>query len=150
MRHIYRRLAATTLAVVWGMAISQPSVGRDSATVAKEATNEVAIELAECAAYYTIAAAAIDVSLAPEPERELRVAQTKQAAVAALRASEQLTSTRVAAAQMDLAWETMIRQMERKWENFSIVAEKYMWSCKDRIAAEPQAQLVLPSLIVAR
>jgi thiamine kinase-like enzyme len=117
------------------MAISQPSVGRDSAAVAKEATNAVAIELAKCAAYYTIAAAAIDVSFAPEAERELRVVQTKQAAVAALRASEQLTSTRVAAAQMDLAWETMIRQMDRKWENFAIVAEKYMSSCKDRIEA---------------
>ena len=135
MRRIYQLLAATTLVVVGGTANSQPSVAAAPVVAVKEATSEVAFELAECAAYYTIAAAAIDVSLAPGPDRELRVAEAKRLAVAALRESEQLTSNQLAAARMDLAWETMIRQMDRKWENFSVVTDKYDRSCEDRMAA---------------
>ena len=133
MRRIYQLLAATTLVVVGATANSA-----DPVVAVKEATSEVAFELAECAAYYTIAAAASDVSLAPGPDRELRVAEAKRLAVAALRESEQLTSNQLAAARMDLAWKTMIRQMDRKWENFPVVTDKYNRSCEDRMAAVPK------------
>ncbi len=132
----HQLLAATRLAVAAGIAISQPCFARDSVVAAKEATSEVAFELAECAAYYTIAAAAIDVSLAPGNEKkESRASQAKTAAIAALHESEQLTSIDVATARMNLAWRTMIREMDGRSENVSIIAEKYAVPCTDRLAA---------------
>ena len=131
----HQLLAATPLAVAAGIAISQPCFARDSVVDAKEATSEVAFELAECAAYYTIAAAAIDVSLAPGIEKESPASQAKTAAIAALHESEQLTSIDVAVARMNLAWRTMIREMDGRSENVSIIAEKYAVPCTDRLAA---------------
>jgi hypothetical protein len=131
----HQLLAATPLAVAAGIAISQPCFARESVVAAKEATSEVAFELAECAAYYTIAAAAIDVSLAPGNEKESHASQARIAAIAALHESEQLTSIDVAAARMNFAWRTMIREMDGKSENVSIIARKYGVPCTDRLAA---------------
>jgi hypothetical protein len=36
---------------------------------------------------------------------------------------------------MDLSAQTTTRQMAGSWENFSIIAAKYMWPCKDRVEA---------------
>ena len=127
------RVAAILIA--GAMAVSGSGFARDSVAVAKEVSSEVAAELAECAAYYAVAAAATEASFAPSPERDEIVTGAKKAEEAAIVASAQLTSQKIAAARVSLSVQTLTHQMEGSWENFSIVAAKYAWPCKDRVEA---------------
>jgi len=128
-------LAAVALLFEAALTAPMPAAARDPTIVAKEAASEVAFELAECAAYYAIAGAAAEASLAHGPERDAIVAGTRKSGDVAFNASVQLTSQKVAAARLDLSIQTMTRQMEGSWENFSIIGAKYMWPCKDRVEA---------------
>jgi len=108
--------------------------GRELAEAVQDAKDEVAGELARCAAYYAIAAAMISVSDAPGPDlRDKGIAQTKQAAETAIGMAAQMSSPAIAAARMDLARQTMQREMKNDWGNFSLIQVKYMWSCKDLV-----------------
>jgi hypothetical protein len=96
------RVAAILIAGT--MAVSGSGFARDPVAVAKEASIEVAAEIAQCAAYYAVAAAATEASLAPGPERDEIVAGAKKAEEAAIVAFAQLTSQ----------WEQIGRARESK------------------------------------
>ena len=112
---------AVALIATCSITLPQVCIARDPAVVAKEAANEVGFELAECAAYYVIGAAATEASLPPGSKRDAMVAEEKRIGETALDASARLTSQAVAGA--------------RKWENYSIILAKYMYPCKDRVEA---------------
>ena len=123
------------VAVVGAIAISGPSFARDPAAVAREATNEVASELAECAAFYAIAAAGMEATIAPDQERYNVVASLKKSAETAIGVSVKLTDPKIAAERINLARQTITRQMQSTWENLSIIVARYKEPCKDRVEA---------------
>jgi len=115
--------------------VCSPSFARDPAVVAKEATSEVAAELAACAAYYTIVAAGAELSLPPGKQRDDAVVAFKTSANSALVTSAQLTNPKVAEARMTLSMQSMMRQLDGNNENFSIIGVQYMLPCKDLLEA---------------
>jgi hypothetical protein len=83
----------------------------------------------------TIVAAGADISLAPGKQRDDAVASFKKSAQTAFEMSVQLTNQKIAEARMNLAMQSMMRQLDGKGENFSIIGVEYMLPCKDRVEA---------------
>lgn len=96
------------------------------------------MELAQCAAFYAIAAAGVEASIAPDQERDDVVASLKKSAETAIGLSVQLTNPKIAAERINLARQKMTRQMEGSWENLSSIVAQYKGPCKDRVEAPDQ------------
>ena len=123
----------TAAVVVAAALLCLPGIGsgREPGDATQDARDEVAAELSQCAAYYVLVAAKIEASDFPGPARNRGVAQAKRASEIAIGMAAQLNSAEVATARMELAKQTMQREMKNDWANFSLTAVRYMRSCKD-------------------
>jgi hypothetical protein len=132
----------TAVVVVAAALLCLPGIGsgQEPGDATQDARDNVAAELSQCAAYYVLVAAKIEASDFPGPNRNKGVAQAKQASEIAIGMAAQLSSADVAAARMDLARQTMEREMKNDWGNFSLIAVRYLRSCKD-IVERPDERL---------
>ena len=133
----------TAVVVVAAAVLCLPGIGRgeDAGDATQGARDGVAAELSQCAAYYALVAAKIEASEFPGANRNKGVAQAKQASQIAIGMAAQLSSADVAAARMEVARQTMEREMKNDWGKFSLIAVRYMRSCKD-IVERPDERLV--------
>jgi hypothetical protein len=129
--------ALCTLSIAWLLAGSTVCAARDLLAVTEEAKDAVASELAECAAYYIIAAAASADASAPQELRDSATQGALQSANAALEASTKLSNPAMAAARMNLFQQAMIRRVKEP-AGFSGVAAQYMFPCKDIVERPDQ------------
>jgi hypothetical protein len=97
------------------------------------ARNNFAHELANCAAYYTLTVQAPGFD-------EARKKQASDIGENLGALSSQLSSVKLAIARMELATKDMMRDLENRWENLSIVLNKYGFLCKEA-AEDPEARL---------
>lgn len=97
------------------------------------AKNNMAHELAECGAYFSL------VAKAPGLDANTEKALTERSAIA-LKSSAQLTSEKLALARFDLALQGIRRDMESNWSNLSVVNAKYGYSCQD-LLKDPEARM---------
>jgi hypothetical protein len=123
----------TAVVVVAAALLCLPGIGSggEPGDATQGARDDVAAELSQCAAYYALVAAKIEASEFPSANRNKGVAQAKQVSDIAIGMAGQLSSAEVAAARMELARQTMQREMKNDWANFSPIAVRYMRSCKD-------------------
>jgi hypothetical protein len=105
--------------------------------VAEEAKDAVAFELAECAAYYVVAAAAAADASAPQELRDSAKEAALKSANAALEASATLTNPSLAASRMDLSQQVIVRKVKEP-AGLSGVAARYMFPCKDIVERPDQ------------
>jgi hypothetical protein len=99
----------------------------------ERARNNLAHELAECAAYYHLSG----------QMQGLTDAQKKaftDSSASLMQLSISLTSVKVGFARFELSMKTMTREMDNNWENYSIVLNKYAFPCKD-LAENPDTRL---------
>jgi hypothetical protein len=82
----------------------------------------------------------ITASDAAGPDRDKLIAMEGQASETAIGTAALLSSQEVAAARMELARQTMVREMKHDWANFSLIQVKYLYSCKD-IVEQPDQRL---------
>jgi len=114
------------------LGIAFASDAREAAVVQDEARNELAGEMAECSAYYSIAAeVATDASESPDKRASASKAALK-AADATLQASAQLTTTNVAMTRADVARQAMLKEMGES-RSFATLMSKHMLSCIELI-----------------
>lgn len=97
------------------------------------ASDNVAAELAECAAYNSF------ISQAPLSNESAKQ-KYSEVGIHLLGLSVGLTNEKVALARFELALKTMRRETESNWRNVSIVINKYGYPCKD-LAEDPDARL---------
>ena len=91
---------------------------------AEQARNNFAHEAAECAAYFALASSGPN--LDPNTADGLRVRSEGLLEQSIMMSSQELTKAR-----LNLAIETMKREMKANWSNFSIVNQKYGYRCLD-------------------
>jgi hypothetical protein len=117
--------------VAIAMAIATPGFGRDPAIVTKEARDAVAAEFTECASYYAIAARGFERSHAPGKERDEAVATYTKSASLAFWMSAAPTNRKEASVRMELALQSMGRQLGSNWENLSTIDVQHSDRCKN-------------------
>ena len=135
-------MKSTAVVIVTAALLCLPAIGngRELADASPDAKNELATELSQCAAYYSLAAAKIEAGDFAGPARNKGVAQAKRVSEIAIGMAAQFSSAEVAAARMELARQTMQREMKNDWGNFSLIAVRDMRSCKD-IVERPDERL---------
>lgn len=99
----------------------------------ERAENNLAHELADCGAYFSLAAEA------PGLDPSTRKALTERGRIA-LVFSAKLTSEKLALARFDLALQGMKRDMENNWSNLSVANAKYGYPCQD-LLKDPEARM---------
>ncbi len=99
----------------------------------ERAANNLAHELADCGAYFSLVAEAP--GLDPNTQKALA-----EQGVLAMRSSAELTNQKLALARFDLALQGMKRDMESNWSNLSVVNAKYGYQCQD-LLKDPQARM---------
>lgn len=98
----------------------------------ERAKTNFAHELAECAAYFML------VSKAPGIDKQASQ-KLWDSGMSLSMLSAQLTSEKLSLARVDLEMKTMKREMEGKWENISIINNKYGYPCQD-LTKDPEAR----------
>lgn len=99
----------------------------------EQASNNLAHELADCGAYFSLVAEAP--GLDPNTKKSLA-----QRGALAMKSSAELTSQKLALARFDLALQGMKRDMESNWSNLSVVNAKYGYECQD-LLKDQQARM---------
>jgi hypothetical protein len=100
---------------------------------ADRATNNLAHELADCGAYFSLVAEAP--GLDPNTKKGL-----SERGTLAMASSAKLTSQKLALARFDLALQGMKRDMEGNWSNLSVVNARYGYQCQD-LLKDPEARM---------
>lgn len=90
----------------------------------ERATNNFGHEAAECAAYFLLASTAPNLDATTVAGLHQRFEQLLEISVVST--TPELTKARV-----QLATETMKREMKGNWSNFSIINQKYGYKCLD-------------------
>lgn len=109
-------------------------VGSASAYDPERASNNLAHEFAECAAYYSISSEIIS-RTKPEVAKQI-----EEAADRAYVGARTLTSKKVTEARVDMAIKSMIKELDNDIANFSILLNKYSDSCGEAIT-DPEARM---------
>ena len=99
----------------------------------ERAMNNFAHELADCAAFYMLS------SKAPGLD-ESTSKKLLDGGLVFSELSAKFTNEKLALARFELAVESMGREMENNWSNFSILLNKYGYPCKD-LLENPEAKL---------
>lgn len=109
-------------------------VGSASAYDPERASNNLAHEFAECAAYYSISSKII---ARTKPEVAKRI---DDFAALAFEGSNTLTSEKVTNARVEMAIKSMVKELDNDIANFSILLNKYSDSCGEAIN-HPEARM---------
>jgi len=109
-------------------------VGSASAYDPERASNNLAHEFAECAAYYSISSKII---ARTKPEVAKRI---DDFAALAFEGSNTLTSEKVTNARVEMAIKSMVKELDNDIANFSILLNKYSDSCGAAIN-NPEARM---------
>lgn len=99
----------------------------------ERAKNNFAHELAECAAYFML------VSQAPNLDKQASQ-KLWDTGMSPSVLSAQLTSEKLALSRVELAMKTMKRETDGKWDNISIINNKYGYPCQD-LTKDPESRL---------
>ena len=108
--------------------------GLASAYEPERASNNLAHEFAECAAYYSITSKIVSRS---KPEEAKKF---DKAASLATAGSNVLTSEKVTNARVEMAIKSMVRELDNDIANFSLLLNKYSDSCGAAIN-DPEARM---------
>ena len=129
-----RQSALRALSIVVGAAFlaTTPVSARDPKAAVADARDEVAAELAECAAYYVISARVIKNSAVAPDVAERVSKQSLDSGEMALAASTELTSELVATTRMNADMQALMRQLQGG-TSFSSIMSKHNYPCKERI-----------------
>lgn len=100
----------------------------------ERASNNLAHEFAECAAYYSISSKIISRSK-PEVAKQI-----DEAADLALAGSNVLTSEKVTSARVEMAIKSMVKELDNDIANFSILINKYSDTCQEAVS-DPEARM---------
>ena len=89
----------------------------------ERAVTNYAHELAECGAFFEIG------SSIPNIEEDTKK-QSDKNALYVINLSGQMTSKKLALARLEMAEKDMMRELDGRWENFSILLNKYLDLCQ--------------------
>ena len=109
-------------------------VGSASAYDPERASNNLAHEFAECAAYYSISSEIIS-RTKPEVAKQI-----DDAAGLAYMGSKTLTSKKVTEARVEMAIKSMTKELDNDIANFSILINKYSDNCQEAVT-DPEARM---------
>lgn len=109
-------------------------VGSASAYDPERASNNLAHEYAECAAYYSISSEIIS-RTKPEVAKQI-----DDAADRAYVGSRTLTSKKVTEARVEMAVKSMTKELDNDIANFSILINKYSVNCQEAVT-DPEARM---------
>jgi hypothetical protein len=109
-------------------------VGSASAYDPERASNNLAHEFAECAAYYSISSEIIS-RTKPEVAKQI-----DDAAALAYEGSRTLTSKKVTEARVEMAVKSMTKELDNDIANFSILINKYSDNCQEAVT-DPEARM---------
>jgi hypothetical protein len=109
-------------------------VGSASAYDPERASNNLAHEFAECAAYYSISSEIIS-RTKPEVAKQI-----DDAADRAYVGSRTLTSKKVTEARVEMAVKSMTKELDNDIANFSILINKYSDNCQEAVT-DPEARM---------
>lgn len=109
-------------------------VGSAAAYDPERASNNLAHEFAECAAYYSITSEIIS-RTKPEAAK-----QFDAAAESAYMGARTLTNKKVADARVEMAIKSMSKELDNDISNFSILLNKYSDNCQEAVT-DPEARM---------
>ncbi|WP_236203891.1 hypothetical protein [Pseudomonas protegens] len=109
-------------------------VGSASAYDPQRASNNLAHEFAECAAYYSISSAIIS-RTKPEVAKQIDVAAER-----AFVGARTFTSKKVTEARIEMAIKSMTKELDNDIANFSVLINEYSDSCQEAVT-DPEARM---------
>lgn len=128
--NLMRALVPTLAAIACTFARAEPT----PAAIAAEVTDNVAMEYAECAAYFSIVSGAFSSSGKPAEAPKFKDASDKAALfslMAAKRSREDAMASKVTLARIEMSLKDMLKAIDNNYSNMSLLSNKYLTPCVD-------------------
>ena len=120
--------------IILAMACNSSLAGPTASELAAEITDNIAMEYAECSAYFTIVSGAFERSGKLDEARkfeELALEATKFSFAAAEKSRNESMATKVTVARVEMNLKDMQRTIENNYSNISLLSNKYLTPCAE-------------------
>ena len=116
-----------------------PASALDEVEIAKRAKNDLAIEYAECGAYFAVVAEGMRRSLPEGTAKDKDIANWQKFSGGAFKLASALRSEERTIAVAKQTTENIKRMINNSYENLAVAADEYGYRCKDLIE-DPKAR----------
>lgn len=127
---LMRVFVLSLIAIAYTFANAEPT----PAAMAAEVTDNVAMEYAECAAYFSVVSGAFSGSGKPTEATKFNDTSDKAALfslMAAKQSREDVMATKVTLARIEMSLKDMQKTIDNNYSNISLLSNKYLTACTD-------------------